>query len=158
MIGGGEDGWTGDGDEERVLGEEHPDTVTSKFVSSVEGLRCATHTPGVPAVAHVVVPQIASFALPVQMQVADLFALAHWTFLEPNSPLPNRVTCKPAAEEDMPDAESDTSVAAGLTDALDCTEEDFTREEARAAGFMGKYSDITLLQRLQLENKYGDSV
>jgi len=52
-------------------------------------------------------------------------------------------------------AESEASAAAGSTGALDRAEEDFTREEARATGFVGKNSEITWLQRLRQENKYG---
>lgn len=40
---------------------------------------------------------------------------------------------------------------------MDHTEEDFTRDGARATGFIGKNSDITWLQRLRQENRYGDS-
>ncbi|KEF58719.1 uncharacterized protein A1O9_06645 [Exophiala aquamarina CBS 119918] len=53
-------------------------------------------------------------------------------------------------------AESLASAGAGSTGALDRTNEDFTREEARSTGFMGKNSEITWLQRVQEENKYGD--
>ena len=53
-------------------------------------------------------------------------------------------------------AESEASGGAGSTGALDRTEEDFTRESARATGFMGKNSDVTWLQRLRQENKYGE--
>ncbi|EXJ85613.1 hypothetical protein A1O1_05979 [Capronia coronata CBS 617.96] len=53
-------------------------------------------------------------------------------------------------------AESEASAGAGSTGALDRTDEDFTREQARATGFMGKNSEVTWLQRLREENKYGD--
>lgn len=58
-------------------------------------------------------------------------------------------------EEDESGAESDASAGAGSTGALDRTEEDFTRDRARDTGFMGKNSEITWLQRLRQENKYG---
>ena len=51
--------------------------------------------------------------------------------------------------------ESDASAGAGSTGALDKTEEDFTRSEARDTGFMGKNSELTWMQRLRQENKYG---
>ena len=59
-------------------------------------------------------------------------------------------------DEDLSGAESDASADAGSTGALDRTDEDFTRETARGTGFMGKNSEITWLQRLGQENKYGD--
>lgn len=52
-------------------------------------------------------------------------------------------------------AESEASAGAGSTGALDRTEEDFTREGAKMTGFMGKNSEITWMQRLKQENKYG---
>lgn len=51
--------------------------------------------------------------------------------------------------------ESDASAAAGSTGALDKTEEDFTRADAKDTGFMGKNSELTWMQRLRQENKYG---
>lgn len=54
-------------------------------------------------------------------------------------------------------AESLASAGAGSTGALDRTNEDFTREQARSTGFMGKNSEITWLQRVREENKYGDA-
>lgn len=54
-------------------------------------------------------------------------------------------------------AESEVSGRAGSTGALDKTDEDFTREGAKATGFMGKNSDVTWMQRLRHENKHGDS-
>lgn len=51
--------------------------------------------------------------------------------------------------------ESDASAGAGSTGALDRTEEDFTRSEAKHTGFMGKNSELTWMQRLRQENKYG---
>ncbi|KAI1629128.1 fungal-specific transcription factor domain-containing protein [Exophiala viscosa] len=54
-------------------------------------------------------------------------------------------------------AESEVSAGAGSTGALDRTDEDFTREQARATGYMGKNSEITWLQRLREENKFGDN-
>ncbi|KAK5954040.1 hypothetical protein OHC33_004611 [Knufia fluminis] len=53
-------------------------------------------------------------------------------------------------------AESEVSGGEGSTGALDRTEEDFTREGAKTTGYMGKNSDITWLQRLRQENKYGE--
>lgn len=47
------------------------------------------------------------------------------------------------------------SAGQGSTGALDRTEEDFTREGARQAGFMGKNSEVTWLQRLRQEVEYG---
>ena len=44
----------------------------------------------------------------------------------------------------------------GSTGALDRTEEDFTREGAKTTGYIGKHSDITWMQRLRQENKYGE--
>ena len=58
--------------------------------------------------------------------------------------------------DDESGAESDVSAGAGSTGALDRTEEDFTRDGARDTGFMGKNSEITWMQRLQVENKFGD--
>lgn len=51
--------------------------------------------------------------------------------------------------------ESDASAAAGSTGALDKTEEDFTRADASTTGFIGKNSELTWMQRLRQENKYG---
>lgn len=51
--------------------------------------------------------------------------------------------------------ESDASAAEGSTGALDRTEEDFTRGDAKDTGFMGKNSELTWMQRLRQENKYG---
>ena len=46
----------------------------------------------------------------------------------------------------------------GSTGALDMTLEDFaSNEHSRATGFMGKNSEITWMQRLRQENKYGSS-
>ncbi|KIX06227.1 uncharacterized protein Z518_04202 [Rhinocladiella mackenziei CBS 650.93] len=59
------------------------------------------------------------------------------------------------AEEESK-GESEASAGAGSTGALDRTDEDFTREQAKATGFMGKNSEVTWLQRLREENKYGD--
>lgn len=60
-------------------------------------------------------------------------------------------------ESEVSGAESEASGGAGSTGALDRTDEDFTREGAKATGFMGKNSDIAWMQRLRHENKYGDS-
>ncbi|EXJ55022.1 uncharacterized protein A1O5_12761 [Cladophialophora psammophila CBS 110553] len=60
------------------------------------------------------------------------------------------------AEEEESGAESEASAGAGSTGALDRTDEDFTREQARMTGFMGKNSEVTWLQRLREQNKYGD--
>lgn len=54
-------------------------------------------------------------------------------------------------------AESEASGRAGSTGALDRTDEDFTRDGARATGFMGKNSDVTWMQRVRQENEYGES-
>ncbi len=55
--------------------------------------------------------------------------------------------------------ESDVSAGVGSTGALDRIEEDFNRsEEARSTGFMGKNSEITWLQKLRQENKFGTPV
>lgn len=54
-------------------------------------------------------------------------------------------------------AESEVSGRVGSTGALDRTDEDFTREGARATGYMGKNSEVTWIQRLKQENRYGDS-
>jgi hypothetical protein len=51
--------------------------------------------------------------------------------------------------------ESDASATAGSTGALDRTEEDFTRADAKDTGFVGKNSELTWMQRLRQENKYG---
>jgi Fungal specific transcription factor domain len=49
------------------------------------------------------------------------------------------------------------SAGVGSTGAVDKIEEDFNRsEEARTTGFMGKNSEITWLQKLRQENKFGD--
>ena len=55
-------------------------------------------------------------------------------------------------EEDKFDAESDVSGEAGSI-ALDRTEENFTRDEARSTDFLGKSSEITWLQRLRQRSK-----
>ncbi|KIY00048.1 uncharacterized protein Z520_04686 [Fonsecaea multimorphosa CBS 102226] len=60
------------------------------------------------------------------------------------------------AAEESSGAESEASAGAGSTGALDRTDEDFTREQARMTGFMGKNSEVTWLQRLREQNKYGD--
>lgn len=60
-----------------------------------------------------------------------------------------------AASEDT-GGESAISATVGSTGALDRTEEDFTtNEKTRATGFMGKNSEVTWMQRLRQENKYG---
>ena len=48
--------------------------------------------------------------------------------------------------------ESEASAGAGSTGALDRTDEDFTRQQARDTGFMGKNSEVTWLQRLRQEH------
>lgn len=58
--------------------------------------------------------------------------------------------------EEASGAESEVSGGRGSTGALDRTEEDFTREGAKTTGFLGKNSEITWLQRLRQENKYGE--
>lgn len=70
-----------------------------------------------------------------------------------NTTLPS-VETVPDGEESG--AESDASAGAGSTGALDRTDEDFTREQARDTGFMGKNSEVTWLQRLKHENVHGD--
>lgn len=57
-----------------------------------------------------------------------------------------------AGEDEYSGAESEVSGGVGSTGALDRTDEDFTREDARLTGFMGKNSDVTWLQRLAQEN------
>lgn len=69
---------------------------------------------------------------------------------EPASALP----ADPDAASEASGAESDASGAAGSTGALDKTDEDFTRDGAKATGFMGKNSDVTWMQRLRQENKH----
>jgi hypothetical protein len=71
-----------------------------------------------------------------------------------NTTVPS-VEVPPSGEESG--AESDASAGAGSTGALDRTDEDFTREDARQTGFMGKNSEITWLQRLKHENNHGDN-
>jgi Fungal specific transcription factor domain len=52
--------------------------------------------------------------------------------------------------------ESDASAGVGSTGAVDRIDEDFNRsEDARNTGFMGKNSEITWLQKLRQENKFG---
>ncbi|KPI44660.1 putative transcriptional regulatory protein [Cyphellophora attinorum] len=63
---------------------------------------------------------------------------------------------EPVPDGEESGAESEASGDAGSTGALDRTDEDFTREEARRTGFMGKNSEITWLQRLKYENQAGD--
>lgn len=60
------------------------------------------------------------------------------------------------SEAELGGVESEASAGAGSIGGLDRTEEDFTREGAKTTGFMGKNSDITWLQRLRKENKYGE--
>ena len=59
-------------------------------------------------------------------------------------------------EEVASGAESDVSSGAGSTGGLDRTEEDFTRDEVRFTGFMGKSSEVSWLQRLRQENRDND--
>lgn len=58
------------------------------------------------------------------------------------------------SEEPEDGAESVASPGAGATGTLDGTDEDFTREQARATGFVGNMSEIAWLQRLCKENKW----
>lgn len=52
--------------------------------------------------------------------------------------------------------ESEISAGVGSTGAVDRIEEDFNRnEQSRTTGFMGKNSEITWLQKLRQENKFG---
>jgi Fungal specific transcription factor domain len=52
--------------------------------------------------------------------------------------------------------ESEVSAGVGSTGAVDRIEEDFNRnEDARNTGFMGKNSEVTWLQKLRQENKFG---
>jgi hypothetical protein len=67
---------------------------------------------------------------------------------------PASVVDEESASDNSAD-ESDASAAAGSTGALDKTEEDFTRADAKDTGFIGKNSELTWLQRLRQENKYG---
>ena len=75
--------------------------------------------------------------------------------------LDGSVSREPASVRDAESAsansgdESDASAAAGSTGALDRTEEDFTRPDARDTGFMGKNSELTWMKRLREENKFG---
>lgn len=75
--------------------------------------------------------------------------------------VPAEAAAMPPIETDMASelsgAESEASGRAGSTGALDKTDEDFTREGAKATGFMGKNSDITWIQRLRHENKQADN-
>lgn len=52
-------------------------------------------------------------------------------------------------------AESEVSAGKGSNGAADRTDEDFTREQARSTGFLGKNSEVTWLQRLRRENEDG---
>lgn len=57
------------------------------------------------------------------------------------------------------DGESDVSATVGSTGAVDRIEEDFNRHEgSRATGFMGKNSEVTWMQRLKQETRYGSPV
>lgn len=58
--------------------------------------------------------------------------------------------------EEESGAESEASAGAGSTGALDRTDEDFTRDQVRHTGFMGKNSEVTWLQRLRQQNRHGD--
>lgn len=52
--------------------------------------------------------------------------------------------------------ESEASAGVGSTGAVDRVEEDFNRNEwVRTTGFMGKNSEVTWLQKLRQENKFG---
>ncbi|RMZ82279.1 hypothetical protein DV738_g1858, partial [Chaetothyriales sp. CBS 135597] len=66
----------------------------------------------------------------------------------------------PSIEVDAADeesgGESEASAGAGSTGAVDRTREDFTREEAKGTGFMGKNSELTWLQRLDQETQKGN--
>lgn len=65
---------------------------------------------------------------------------------------------EPEAISDEGGAESDVSATVGSTGALDKTLEDFAaNDKSRGTGFMGKNSEITWLQRLNQENKFGES-
>lgn len=68
----------------------------------------------------------------------------------------NMIPIDADATSEASGAESDASGGAGSTGALDKTDEDFTREGAKATGFMGKNSDVTWIQRLRHENKQSD--
>ncbi|KIW73231.1 hypothetical protein PV04_01365 [Phialophora macrospora] len=69
---------------------------------------------------------------------------------------PPGLTVETDGLEEQSGAESEASAGAGSTGALDRTDEDFTREQARHTGFMGKNSEVTWLQRLKEQNKYGE--
>ena len=65
---------------------------------------------------------------------------------------------EPDAISDEGGAESEVSATVGSTGALDKTLEDFAaNDKSRGTGFMGKNSEITWLQRLNQENKFGES-
>lgn len=62
------------------------------------------------------------------------------------------------AEAGESDGESVVSGTCGSIGAVDRVEEDFNRsEKARAAGFIGKNSEITWMQRLKQETQLEDS-
>ena len=68
-----------------------------------------------------------------------------------NSPEPETVSDEEAGE-------SDISATVGSTGAVDKTLEDFAaNEQSRSTGFMGKNSEITWMQTLNQENKFGSS-
>jgi hypothetical protein len=74
----------------------------------------------------------------------------------PDADLTNSI--EPEAISDEGGAESDVSATVGSTGALDKTLEDFAaNDKSRGTGFMGKNSEITWLQRLNQENKFGES-
>lgn len=65
---------------------------------------------------------------------------------------------EPEALSEDDGAETDVSATVGSTGALDKTLEDFAaNEKTRSTGFMGKNSEITWMQRLKQENKFGSS-
>ncbi|RMZ88724.1 hypothetical protein DV736_g4042, partial [Chaetothyriales sp. CBS 134916] len=98
-------------------------------------------------------------------RVSDADALLIHTVLDKEASqeagsLANEPVTLPSIEVDPAEyesgAESVASAGAGSTGALDRTEEDFTREEAKGTGFMGKNSELTWLQRLDQETRAGE--
>jgi hypothetical protein len=74
----------------------------------------------------------------------------------PDVDLTNSIELEAVSDEGG--AESEVSATVGSTGALDKTLEDFAaNDESRSTGFMGKNSEITWLQRLNRENKFGES-
>lgn len=67
-------------------------------------------------------------------------------------------TLEPDGVSQFSGEESEASAGVGSTGAVDRIEEDFNRcEESRTTGFMGKNSEVTWLQKLRQENKFGNA-